>query len=65
MSYFPPLFYIIIFGPKDVTLSIKLKLPYLANSRTREKSSTKILVLHPPDFLIVLLQYKFGDVPEK
>ena len=31
---------------------------------TNEKSSTKIFVLHPPDFLIVLLQYKFGDVPE-
>ena len=31
---------------------------------TNEKSSTKIFVLHPPDLLIVLLQYKFGDVPE-
>ena len=32
--------------------------------RTKEKSSTKIFVLHPPDFFIVLLQYRFGDVPE-
>ena len=40
------------------------KLPKVLIPSTNEKSSTKILVLHPPDFFIVLLQYKFGDVPE-
>ena len=52
-------------GPKDVTLSIKQKFPKVLIPSTNEKSSTKIFVLHPPDFLTVLLQYKFGDVPEK
>ena len=51
-------------GPKDVTLSIKQKFPKVLIPSTNEKSSTKIFVLHPPDFLTVLLQYKFGDVPE-
>ena len=51
-------------GPKDVTLSIKQKLPKVLIPSTNEKSSTKIFVLHPPDFFTVLLQYKFGDVPE-
>ena len=44
---------------------MKQKLPKVLIPSTNEKSSTKILLLHPPDFFTVLLQYRFGDVPEK
>ena len=46
-------------------LFIKLKFPYFEILNAKEKSSTKIFVLHPPDFFNVLVQYKVGEVPEK
>ena len=42
------------FGPNDVKLSMKQKLPNLDNSNAREKSSTNSFLLQPFDFFIAL-----------